>query len=102
MSAVTALVELMTDRLGPPVTLRYRSGAVSGPAELLGREFGRLYRFRCLVCGGGFGDPLYRPLVVRDDGLVVCQASLRRGYGDPTCSFTVRKLARLLSELEAA
>jgi hypothetical protein len=83
---VQALVARLTDALGAPVRDRARG----------------LHRWRCPICGGGHGDPLglYRPLVVSDDGWVVCEASLRRGYvDDETCPFTLDRLAIALREI---
>ena len=59
-----------------------------------------LYRWSCPVCGGGFDDPIWRPLVLveaRGDarhGRLYCQASIERGFEPPTCQF---RLARLVA-----
>jgi len=95
-SQTLKLVEVLTDRLGPPVVKHWRAGELSPPDVPLGDEFARFYRFPCPVCGGGFGDPLrlYRPLVVAENGEVFCRAS--------SCTFTVGKLAMALDLGEAA
>ncbi|MGI8903177.1 MAG: hypothetical protein ACR2IP_05855 [Solirubrobacteraceae bacterium] len=97
--AAEELVEELALVLGAPVIHRFRSGQLSPPSEPLGAEIGRLYRFRCPVCGGGFDDRLYRPLCVRDDGAVFCQAALERGFGDPTCNFTLEGLTVALRRM---
>jgi hypothetical protein len=66
-----------------------------------------LYRFRCPLCGGGYGDPIWRPLVLVEargdaaDGRLYCEASLERGFGPPTCVFSPAKLAAALRYFEA-
>ena len=62
-----------------------------------------VYRWPCPVCGGGFGDPFWRPLVLVDargdaaDDRLCCEASIEHRIGRPTCHFTLARLVAALA-----
>lgn len=35
----------------------------------------RVFRWPCPICGAGYDDPIYRPLVIDSDGRADCEAS---------------------------
>jgi hypothetical protein len=80
------LIEVLTDALGAPLADPSRG----------------LLRWPCPCCLGGMSDTSelpYRPLCVDEAGQVWCDASLRRGYGPPTCALTPKRLAEALRRL---
>jgi len=71
VTAATLVVERFERALG---------SAVATPEQIMGdrgleRARYRVFRWVCPVCGAGYGDPIYRPLVIDSDGRVGCEAS---------------------------
>lgn len=70
------LVERFTRALGPPVaTPEWVMAADHRETRRLERARYRVWRWRCPVCGAGYGDPIWRPLLIDSDGRMVCEAS---------------------------
>lgn len=88
-AAVPRLVERFERALGP---------AVATPERIMG-ELGleraryRVFRWACPVCGAGYDDPVYRPLLIDSDGNVCCETS--------GCA-SERIAARVRDEIESA
>jgi hypothetical protein len=86
--ATAALVERLTRTIGEPVATPELVRAMGGK---LVRSRYRVFRWRCPACGGGTGDPIYRPFVVDSDGRVWCQAA---GCSEAELARTLRALSR--------
>lgn len=69
-SGVMELVDLATRAFGPPVATPERWLTRDGWE----RNRLRVWRWPCPVCGAGFGDPIWRPFAIANDGIVRCDA----------------------------